>query len=153
MLSPAVFWMIAAIAAGCAEMFVGTFYLLAIAAGGFVAAALAWADFSLAVQLAGFAAATFAGASGAALLRRRQGDEAQRIQHPDVGRLVMVERVDALGSAQVRYRGAVWRASAADGRALSPGRWRIAAVDGAELRLEPASADEDGAAASSSTSS
>lgn len=130
-------WTIAAIAAACAEMFTGTFYLLAIAAGGFVAAGLAWAGFALTAQLAGFAAATFVGAAGVRLLRKKDA-VSEHVQHPDVGREVVVRTVDAAGEAQVSYRGAVWRARALPGVVLAPGRWRIAQVDGAALLLEPA---------------
>lgn len=136
MLSMTTIWMIAAIVAASLEMFTGTFYLLAIALGGFVAAAASWLGAGFSVQLLALAVATAAGAVGVRFLRPKK-DASEALQHPDEGRIVTVEKTEASGGAVVRYRGTLWRAVAKDGRALTPGRWRIAKVDGAALVLEP----------------
>lgn len=135
-MSPTVLWTIGGIAAASLEMFTGTFYLLAIALGAFAAAAAAFAGAGFSVQLLFFALATAAGVVGIRFLRPKK-DESEALQHADVGREVTVDKVEPSGGAVVRYRGTLWRAAAKDGGALTPGRWKIARVDGSALILEP----------------
>ncbi len=135
--SAAALWFIAAMAALAAEMFLGTFYLLTVAAGCAAAGAAAWMDLSSAWQLALCAAVTVAGCAAVRIWRRRAAgrlDDAARLMQLDAGRLVRVDRVSEDGLAVVQYRGAAWtaRPSAAP---LQPGFWTIERIDGVELVL------------------
>lgn len=135
--SAAVLWFIAALAALAAEMFLGTFYLLMVAAGCAAAGAAAWADLSSALQLSLCAVVTVVGCCAVRIYRRRAArrpDEAERLMQLDSGQLVKVERVTGDGLSVVQYRGAAWIARPS-AMPLSPGLWTIERVDGAQLVL------------------
>jgi hypothetical protein len=54
----------------------------------------------------------------------------------DLGARVEVEAWDALGTAQVKHRGAAWTAELAPGQTATPGIYRIQAMVGNRLVLE-----------------
>ncbi len=134
-ISAEVIWLVLALVAGGIEMMTGTVFLLAVALGLAAAALAAWVGLSLSLQLSVLAAVVFVGSMLVLLWRRRAQHDA-RATDPDIGRVVEVSEVAADGTATVQYRGAPWKARAVTG-ALTPGRWRITALDGPALLLEP----------------
>ncbi len=136
--STSVIWLILALIMGGIEMMTGSFYLLMVALGCAGAALVAWLDYAFAWQLFTAALLTVVGAMAVNRFRQRFSSEKDVVQHPDVDRVIQIEQVSADGTAQVRYRGAVWTALAKDG-VLTPGRWRIVTLDGPRLIVEPAS--------------
>lgn len=138
--STSVIWLILALIMGGIEMMTGSFYLLMVALGCAGAAVVAWLDYAFAWQLFTAALLTVVGAMAVNRFRQRFSPATDTVQHPDVDRVIQIEQVSADGTAQVRYRGAVWTALAKDG-VLTPGRWRIVTLDGPRLIVEPASKD------------
>lgn len=141
LVSGTVLWCVAALVVVGLEMFAGTVYLLAVAAGAAVAAFLSFLDFSFSAELFGCGVTTVLGAVAVRSIRRRMPEgEAEAIQKLDVGQRVFVEAVRRDGTSEVRYRGAPWRARSESG-ALSRGTWTIVRVDGTELVLGERVAD------------
>ena len=120
------------------ELASGTFYLLMLGLGAAAAALAAMAGFGTNIQLV---AAAIVGGVGALLLaqwRKRQPTTRQEAndQHLDLGARVEVEAWDALGTAQVKHRGAGWTAVLAPDQIATPGIYRIQAMVGNRLVLE-----------------
>ena len=137
-LSPALAWSIGAAIVLGVELFLGTTFLLAVVFGFAVSALVAWSGFSFSWQLLVCACAVSTGCMGVFLWRRRQAgreDPSVRLQNLDQGRFVQVDAVGSDGLAVVRYRGATWIARPEGTEPLTPGRWAIARVDGAQLVL------------------
>lgn len=138
-ISPALAWSIAAAAVLGAELLLSTTYLLAVALGLAVTAVAAWAGLSFSWQLFVCALAVAAGCVGVLLWRRRHAgapDPSARLQNLDEGRCVRVASAGSDGLAVVQYRGATWIARPQGAAPLTPGRWTIARVDGAQLVLD-----------------
>jgi membrane protein implicated in regulation of membrane protease activity len=96
------------------------------------------AGYNISTQLV---AAALVGGAGALLLgqwRQRQvaTDTQAHDQHLDLGATVEVEAWDAMGTAQVKHRGAAWTAVLAPGQTATPGVYRIQAMAGNRLVLE-----------------
>ena len=137
-----VFWAVLGLVLLMSELFVGAFYLVLIALGFFAAAALAYAQWALPY---GPWAAVSAGALAAFVLlglRSRQ----QAVRHPaqsnadfnpDIGAVLQVPDARVGVPCRVSYRGAHWDALVP--RLSSDHRYRIAAIQGARLVLEPLS--------------
>lgn len=120
------------------ELATGTFYLLMLSLGAVAAAVAAMAGYGMSTQLV---AAALIGGAGAVLLgqwRKRQVPTANEAhdQHLDLGATVEVEAWDAMGTTQVKHRGAAWTAMLAPGQTASPGVYRIQAMAGNRLVLE-----------------
>lgn len=120
------------------ELATGTFYLLMLSLGAVAAAVAAMAGYGMSTQLV---AAALIGGAGALLLgqwRKRQAPTANEAhdQHLDLGATVEVEAWDAMGTTQVKHRGAAWTAVLAPGQTASPGVYRIQAMAGNRLVLE-----------------
>jgi membrane protein implicated in regulation of membrane protease activity len=135
--SDATLWWLATAALVLAELASGTFYLLMLALGAMAGALAAHAGMGLTTQLL---AAALVGSATVGLwhLRGRRGPPQARDQnlHLDIGEHVQVERWDAQGQAQVRYRGAAWQARHVGPGSPVPGEHRIRAIDGNRLLLE-----------------
>lgn len=135
-------WGLAALALGIAEMLTGTFHLLVLGGACLGGALAAWAGAGTVAQLLVTAALALGG--WIALHRwhpaRRRTLEAtaDRDVVLDIGELVTVDAWAADGTADVQYRGARWQAERAPGAPAAGGRWRIRAVSGNRLVLEPA---------------
>ena len=136
-------WVLAGVAV-VAELLTGTFYLLMLAlglAGGAVAAHL---GFSPAVQLV---CAAVLGAGAVAILQkirprphRHLQPQADADMNMDIGQSLQVDLWTGR-TGQANYRGAQWSVELLDGHdtaAAQPGRYRIRAVVGNVLRVEPA---------------
>ena len=123
-----------------AELLTGTFYLLMLALGAIVGALCAHFGQSTSTQIVA-AALLGAGAVFACyLLRkrspRRQPASSNRDVNMDVGETVNIEQWNSDGTAQVRYRGAVWTVMGRPGALTSPGAHRVAEVIGSRLLVD-----------------
>lgn len=120
------------------EIFLGTVFFLALALSAFIAALVAFLDFSLTHQLVVAAITIVVGCVGIWRWRARSAtrqNESDRLMKLDVAQSVEVTTVDAMGQASVQYRGAPWTACLDTGEPLTPGRYRIVKVDGPRLVL------------------
>lgn len=105
-------WLVAGFALVIAELVTGTFYLLVIGAGAFIAAMIAWFGAGLVVQsLVGGVVAVF----GAVLVHRwhaRQPATPQGSNFLDRGQPVVLEgwANETAHIARVKYRGTTWDA-------------------------------------------
>ncbi|MEW6695049.1 hypothetical protein Tther_01287 [Tepidimonas thermarum] len=140
----ATLWWVLAGLAVVAELASGTFFLLMLAVGAAAGAVAAHAGLALTGQLV--AAAAVGGGAVALWARwRRHHPKAPPPQaNPDVvldvGQVLHITQWAADGTARVRYRGADWLAEAAPGQPHTDGAWRITAVVGNRLIVEPAHA-------------
>ena len=135
----AIVWLLAAVALAIAEMFTGTFVLLAFAAGALAAAGADALGANLPVDAAVFTAVSVLALLGLRPILRRHR---QRGFAPDGRRIgveaiegatgVVLERIDAAGG-QVKIDGEVWSARAYDStQVISAGeRVRVIEIDGA----------------------
>jgi len=131
------------------ELMTGSFYLLMLALGAGVGALCAYSNVSPALQLVCAALSASAFVFVCYLLRRRKktrAGEGNRDINLDIGETVNVERWDADGTAQVRYRGAQWTVVASDGQAspstLYCGLHRIIQVNGSRLVVDKMRVDK-----------
>ncbi|WBY02063.1 NfeD family protein [Ramlibacter tataouinensis] len=135
-------WWLLTGAAVAAELVTGTFYLLMGAIGLAAGALAAHAGFGMPAQLV-TAAVVGGGAVAACYAVRRSLPAAppagaNRDVNLDVGETVMVERWQADGTAQVRYRGASWTVSHLPGEIPVAGLHRVREVVGNRLVVEKA---------------
>ncbi|TSE26658.1 NfeD family protein [Tepidimonas aquatica] len=134
----ATLWWVLTGALVAAELTSGTFLLLMLALGAAGGAVAAHAGAGVSQQL--LAAAGVAAVSVAAWAWRRlrhRGHTPPALADLDIGQTVHVAAWDADGTARVRYRGAEWVAEALPGSERRPGVWRIHAVHGNRLVLQP----------------
>lgn len=135
-------WWILAGALAAAELLTGGFFLLVLALGPVAGALAAHAGLGLTGQL--ISAALVGGGAVAvwAQWRKRQPQVAAEANPDvllDVGQTVTVEAWQPDGTTTVRHRGVAWQVVAAPGAPRQPGPHRIAAVQGNQLVLQPAS--------------
>lgn len=132
-------WWVLAGSVVAVELMTGTFYLLMVSFG-FVAAALA-AHAGLGVPGQLMVAAIFA--AGSVLLGRRYRKKISTSLNMgeasdgslDLGASVQVNTWRPDGTSTVKYRGANWEVSLADGETPIPGIYRIVKVVGSRLIL------------------
>jgi len=119
------------------ELMTGSFYLLMLALGVAVGALSAYANVSPTLQIVCAALSASVFVFVCYLLRRRtRAGQGNRDINLDIGETVTVERWNANGTAQVRYRGAQWTVVARDGSTSSCGLHRIIHVNGSRLVVE-----------------
>ncbi len=125
----------------------GSFYLLMLAGGAAAGAVAAHLGLTQPWQWVS-ASVLGLGASGV-LWKVRNGR--QRASPPpnadislDVGASVRVDAWDPHGHARVRWRGTDWSARHAGGTVPVPGAYRIKALEGSTLVLEPEADDQSG---------
>jgi membrane protein implicated in regulation of membrane protease activity len=123
------------------ELVTGTFYLLMLAVGVAAGALAAHVGWGLTAQLVAAAAVGVA----AVLVWQRWGfarrppANANQDVNLDIGQTVHVAEWQADGTAHVRYRGADWTVSLAEGPSNPPhppGTYRIVAVQGSRLVVQ-----------------
>ncbi|MEJ7139069.1 NfeD family protein [Amphibiibacter pelophylacis] len=136
-------WAIAAGVAVALELLTGTFYLLMLALGLVAGALVALAGAGMTAQMLVAAAVAILAVGLCHTLRRRSraGRGATALGLLDVGEVIQVDDWRSGDEALVRYRGATWRAQPHPGhkvRPLQPGAWRVAALQGNTLLLQPA---------------
>ena len=132
-------WWLAAVVLVIAEMFTGTFYLLAIAAGLASAGLAAYVGVAWAGQAA--VAALLCTACVAGIFRWKQphaNSHEQANLAYDIGQEVHIVRWADDRHARVSYRGAEWEAELAKNASPDPARqkWRIREVVGSQLIIE-----------------
>lgn len=139
MTTDASWWWIATGVLIAVEMGSGTFYLLMLALGTMGAAVAAHMGLSTSVQML---AAAFLGGGAVIiwhLLRGRQAKplpaQANRDVNLDIGEQVHVDHWEADGTAQVKYRGAMWAARYQGDGVPAPGAFVIRELVGSLLLL------------------
>jgi len=133
-------WVLAGVAVA-AELVTGTFYLLLLALGMAAGAIAAHLGAGTALQLV----ATAIVGGGAVLAwhhakRHRPGDpspRADRSVNLDVGETILIEQWNSDGTANVKYRGAVWTAIHRPGVTPATGMHRVAELVGNRLLVDP----------------
>jgi membrane protein implicated in regulation of membrane protease activity len=136
-----IWWMVTG-AAVAVELLTGTFYLLMIALGLAAAALAAHAGASTTAQILVAAIVGAAAVTALHLLRGKQPTteraSANKDVNLDIGETVEVRHWQHGHTATVKYRGAEWAATLADGAEPRVGPCRIVEVVGNRLVLLPA---------------
>jgi len=131
-------WWLAAVALVIAEMFSGTFYLLAVACG--LGSAGVAAYFGMAWSGQATVAALLCSASVATIYfwKRQTASVSQSNFVYDLGQTVRIASWSDTRHARVNYRGAEWHAELADTALIDAEKttWRIKAIDGSLLIIE-----------------
>ncbi|AOY02127.1 NfeD family protein [Jeongeupia sp. USM3] len=135
-MTPTTIWLIAAAVLVGLEMFSGTFYLLAIAAGMLAGAITAALSASLAVQIGTAAVASLVALAGLRRWKRRAQPRHDNSNALDLGGLVTIERWIDASHARVRYRGADWDAEFAEPADRALTRFYIVGQRGNTLLLD-----------------
>ena len=135
-----VWWLLAG-AAVAVELVTGTFYLLMLAIGLAAAALASHAGAGLPAQLVTAAVVGGGAVTAWHLARGRHAAStptaaANPDVNLDVGETVMVQAWQPDGTAQVRYRGAIWTVSHLPGVVPSTGLHRVREVVGSRLVVE-----------------
>ncbi|MGZ5182981.1 MAG: NfeD family protein [Ramlibacter sp.] len=134
-----VWWLLTG-AAVAVELMTGTFYLLMLAIGLAAAALAAHAGAGTAAQVVTAAAVGGGAVAAWHLLRGRGRPSLPAGANPDVnldiGETVMVDAWHPDGTAQVRYRGAIWTVTHLPGVLPGPGAHRVREVVGSRLVVE-----------------
>lgn len=131
-------WWLAAVVLVIAEMFSGTFYLLAVACG--LGAAGFAAYWGIAENGQALIAALLCSASVAAIFfwKRQSLQQVQTNFAYDIGQTVHIASWSDARHARVNYRGAEWDAELADTALIYAEKtaWRIKAIVGSLLIIE-----------------
>ena len=141
-MDPTSLWLLTIGALVAAELATGTFYLLMLALGATAGALAATAGFDVRAQII---TASAVGGGAVVLwyfvrkLRPRAQPAASNADvNIDIGQRLQVPAWDEGGTARVSYRGASWAVRHAGAGSPAPGEHVIVALDGNELRVEPA---------------
>ena len=134
-------WWIFAGVAVVAELLTGTLYLLMVAAGMVAGALAAHAGTSSTVQIAAAAIVGLIATAAWHFLKKKKDPSitanANTDVNQDVGATVHVGHWKQDGTAQVNYRGANWAVQAAPGVTQHAGSYRVVAMSGTRLVVEP----------------
>ena len=133
-------WWIACGALVAVELATGTFYLLMLALGCAAGAIAALLGLGSELQML---AAALVGGAAVVIWHRIRGDNTDKVSaaaNPDVildiGQPVLVQQWAPDGSAQVKYRGAEWRARYLGSDTPAAGPYVIRAIEGSCLLLD-----------------
>ncbi|SMC25896.1 Membrane protein implicated in regulation of membrane protease activity [Andreprevotia lacus DSM 23236] len=129
-------WLIAATALIVAEMFSGTFYLLAIAAGLLLGALCSWIGLDTTVQLLVASVGTLLAVWLARSWKRRIQPASNTANQLDVGQRVDVDSWLDERHARVRYRGTLWTGELAAANTPRADSYFIVAQRGNTLILD-----------------
>ena len=130
-------WLVAAGVLGAAELLTGTFYMLVLAAASLFGAAAGALGCGLELQVLAAAAAAVLGCALVWKFHRKAAASEPAQSSLDEGQSVEVRAWRGDGTAEVKYRGAVWTAVAAPGSRLVPGIWVIVRTEGPRLLISP----------------
>ncbi len=138
---PTLWWILAG-AAVVAELLTGTLYLLMVALGMVAGALVAHAGGSTTVQIATAAIVGLIATAAWHFLKKKNAPavtaNANTDVNQDIGATVHVGHWKHDGTAQVNYRGANWAVLAAPGATQHAGNYRVTAMSGNRLVVEPA---------------
>lgn len=133
-------WWLLAGAVVVLELLSGTFYMLMLALGLAAGAISAHLGASLSAQIV---VAALVGSTAVLLLFRRKarsprnlGAQTDRNVNLDIGEIVEINHWQADGTADVQYRGARWTAIHRPNLLPSPGKHRIAELQGSRLLVD-----------------
>ena len=145
-MSIGLFWWLWAGMLAAAELATGTFYLLMVALGGVAGGLAEMAGWSRAQQYLSAALVTLIALAVLTAFKRARrraapplDAAADRDVNLDVGQSLLVDLWQG-AQARAQYRGAAWDVELAPGASAAPGRYRIVAVRGSRLVVEPADA-------------
>ena len=133
-------WWIFAGAAVVAELLTGTLYLLMVATGMVAGALAAHAGASTTMQITVAAIVGLVATAGWHFFKKKDlavDANANTDVNQDIGATVHVSHWKHDGTAQVNYRGANWAVQAAPGVAQHAGNYRVTALSGNRLIVEP----------------
>lgn len=133
-MSTTIIWFILTLIFIIVEMMLGTLYLFALALGALVAGILSYFEYTLETQSIIAGIVTIIGAIGFYFLKRKHPTQ-DKDDNLDIGQRVVVNTINEDGSANVNYRGAMWKALAKEGE-LSTGIWQINSIKGINLILD-----------------
>lgn len=132
-------WWLAAVVLVIAEMFSGTFYLLAVAVGLAAAGLAAFMGVTWSGQAVTAAVTCSASVAAIYFWRRKQAEPIRQMNLAyDIGQSVQIESWTDERHARVNYRGAAWDAELAGGVISDAAKttWRIKAMVGSQLIIE-----------------
>lgn len=132
-------WWLFAVALVIAEMFSGTFYLLAVALGLGVAGLVAYAGAVWSVQAIVAAVLCTASVAGIYRWKKQHSHPEEHVNFAnDVGQTVHIASWSDERHARVTYRGAEWDAELAESAAADSAKqlWRIKELVGNRLIIE-----------------
>lgn len=135
------YWLIAAVVLVVLEMFIGTFYLLVIAASLASVGLTEWLfQTPFAVNLAILALLCFIGIPIAHRYQKNRAQNNQHLNQPlDIGQSVRVEKHLHDNVYQVKYRGTIWQAQLQDATDVEDGSTAfICGRQGNVLHIRPA---------------
>ena len=129
------FWLIAGFVLVIAELVTGTFYLLVLGLGAFVASLVAWLGGNMLVQAAAGGGVAIAGAwfvhHWHETARKADGGRSNNL---DLGQPVVLDgwTNEVAGIARVKYRGTLWDAKVMPGAAARPTPGSTLYIEGQE---------------------
>ena len=133
-------WWVFAGAAVVAELLTGTLYLLMVAVGLIAGALVAHADGGITMQITVAAVVGLTATAVWHFFKKKDltvAADANTDVHQDIGATVHVSHWKTDGTAQVSYRGAAWSVQAAPGATQHAGSYRVTALSGNRLVVEP----------------
>ena len=140
-ISVTLIWLLIGLVLCAAELLTGTFYLLMLGFGCLAGAMASAADLSFGWQCTvGGVVASVAGFVLHRVRNAKSSAQSEALQQLDVGQIVTVERWNADGTANVRYRGAPWVCRPENGGDVVSGPHRVVSVDGSCLIVRPVKA-------------
>lgn len=132
-------WLICAISLACADLLLGTAYLLILGIAAALAFLIALFTDSFTVQAWGFVLFSIIGVLFYSLRKKGSAKptlDSQRLQNINEGQLVDVHYWDKYGRTKVFYRGTHWEAVPVKGCVPMPGVWEIIGMTGNTLILK-----------------
>ena len=123
-------WSVLTAALVIIELFTGSLYCVAIAAGTGVGASIAWAGGSEITQICVAAGVSLIATAVVARFQRARKATAPKDSNADIGQVVTVSVWKPDGTARVRYRGAEWDARLTEGATSDQQTYKIVGQNG-----------------------
>ncbi len=132
-------WLVCSIALACADLLLGTAYLLILGVAALLAFFISLFTDSFSTQVWGFAFFSVLGVLFYNLTKKHSSKHlknSEDLQDLNKGQLVEVHYWDKYGKTKVFYRGTHWEATPQKGCPLIPGMWQIIGMTGNTLILK-----------------
>ncbi|WP_289639741.1 NfeD family protein [Turicimonas muris] len=132
-------WLICAISLACADLLLGTAYLLILGIAAALAFLVSLFTDSFTAQAWGFVLFSVIGVLFYSLGRKsslKQTINSEKLQNINEGQLVEVHYWDKYGRTKVFYRGSHWEAVPLKGNLPTPGVWEIIGMTGNTLIIK-----------------